>query len=415
MFTKLLVLSLLSGSILSDKVRYDNYTLYKVQPEREEHVAFLKDLFEADDGLDFWKPPSVVGEYVSVVAPPEMRAEFELALNKRSISSELMLENIQEAFDAQVVSRRKRESSRELFWTNYQTIEDIYDWFNYLAETRSDIVSVVTIGQSYEGRNITGIKIARGTGKKAFVLEGGQVGADWLSPTVLTYLVDQLVKGTDAEARAASEDFEWHIFPIVNPDGHQFTQDSVRLWVKNRRPTTRTTIGVDLTKNWNSQWGIIGGSFTPAASNYIGLGPFSEVETRSLARYIEGIGPNLVGFLSLRSFGQRLLVPFAHSTVPMYNYQDVLTVGRRAMGSLSVRYGTLYITGTSRLVHSGNTGAAEDWVKHRFNPPISAAYLLRDTGSWGYTLPVNQVLPTCEETFDSVMAIIREAKFINIL
>lgn len=96
MFTKLLVLSLLSGSILSDKVRYDNYTLYKVQPEREEHVAFLKDLFEADDGLDFWKPPSVVGEYVSVVAPPEMRAEFELALNKRSISSELMLENIQE-------------------------------------------------------------------------------------------------------------------------------------------------------------------------------------------------------------------------------------------------------------------------------------------------------------------------------
>lgn len=59
------------------------------------------------------------------------------------------------------------------------------------------------------------------------MLEGGQVGADWLSPTVLTYLVDQLVKGTDAEARAASEDFEWHIFPIVNPDGHQFTQDSV--------------------------------------------------------------------------------------------------------------------------------------------------------------------------------------------
>lgn len=65
------------------------------------------------------------------------------------------------------------------------------------------------------------------------VLEGGQVAADWLSPTILTYIADQLVRGNDTEALRASQDFEWHIFPVVNPDGFEFTQESVSL-INNR-------------------------------------------------------------------------------------------------------------------------------------------------------------------------------------
>lgn len=127
-----------------------------------------------------------------------------------------------------------------------------------------------------------------------------------------------------------------------------FCDLQVRLWVKNRRPITSTAIGVDLTKNWNSQWGgkysklfksgwfliafvnilffitVSGGSHTPSANNYIGQGPFTEVETRSLSRYIESIGSRLTGFLSFRAFGQRLLVPFAHTTDPLYNYNDMV-------------------------------------------------------------------------------------------
>nr|USU81846.1 M14 metal carboxypeptidase-like 15 [Antheraea pernyi] len=327
-----------------------------------------------------------------------------------------MLENIQEAFDAQIVSRKKRDASRQLFWTNYQMMEDIFAWFEYLADRHRDIVSLITIGQSHEGcRNITGIRISRGSGRRVIFLEGGQVAADWLSPTVLTYAVNQLIYSEDSETRAASNDFDWHIFPILNPDGHEFTQNSVRLWVKNRRPINANATGVDLTKNWNSHWGVSGASFDPAANNYAGLGPFSEIETRSMSRYIESIGSNLAAFFSMRSFGQRLFVPFAHTTDPMYNYREMVTLGRRAMGSLAVRYSTQYVVGTSREVHVGATGAAEDWVKYRFNPPISGAYLMRDAGAWGYTLPVNQVQPSCEETFDSLIAVIREARFINVL
>lgn len=71
---------------------------------------------------------------------------------------------------------------------------------------------------------------------------------------------------------------------------------------------------------------VIGASFDPAANNYAGLGPFSEIETRSVSRYIENIGSNLAAFFSLRSFGQRLFVPFAHTTDPMYNYREMVKI-----------------------------------------------------------------------------------------
>lgn len=81
---------------------------------------------------------------------------------------------------------------------------------------------------SFSGRNITGLKISRNGSfrKQAFVLEGGSIGADWLSPVILTYIINQLLTA-EGEARDASVDFDWYFFPVSNPDGFEFTQDSV--------------------------------------------------------------------------------------------------------------------------------------------------------------------------------------------
>ncbi|XP_052744088.1 zinc carboxypeptidase-like [Bicyclus anynana] len=413
MLLKILILSVLS-TVLTEEVRYDDYSLYKIYPQIEEHLNFLSDLQKENDGVQFWKSVSQVGDYASVLTSPQERDNLEHLLRKRSIDYDVMIENIQKALDDQIMGRKKRDTRHWLFWTNYWSVTQINEWLQNLADTRSDFVSLIYAGRSYEGRNITGVRIARGTNRPIIFVEGGQIGADWLSPTVITYLVDQLVRGS-FEAQRATEEFEWHIFPVLNPDGQEYSQNVDRLWIKNRRPTTGSAIGVDLSRNWNSHWGIIGGSFVPADENFIGLGPFSEVETRSVSRYVESISSRLVSSLSFRAFGQRLLIPFAHNIYPTYNYNETIIIGRRAMGSLSVRHGTHFTVGTSRVVHDGATGSIADWIKHRFNPPVVFTHQLRDEGAWGYTLPVNQVLPSCEETFDSVMAIIREAKFLNVL
>lgn len=91
-----LVLFSIFALISAQKLRYDDHALYKIIPQNEDHIQFLKDLERNDKYLDFWNSPARVGEYVSVVAPPNKKADLEHTLKKRSIQNEVMLDNIQE-------------------------------------------------------------------------------------------------------------------------------------------------------------------------------------------------------------------------------------------------------------------------------------------------------------------------------
>lgn len=42
------------------------------------------------------------------------------------------------------------------------------------------------------------------------------------------------------------------------------------------------------------------------------------------------------------------------------------------------------------------------------HPKFALAYELRDTGTHGGLLPADQIIPTAEETFDSVIAILKK-------
>jgi len=44
-------------------------------------------------------------------------------------------------------------------WTRYHRLDDIYKWMNNLASTRPDIVQVIEIGRSVEGRPILVTKV----------------------------------------------------------------------------------------------------------------------------------------------------------------------------------------------------------------------------------------------------------------
>lgn len=51
-----------------------------------------------------------------------------------------------------------------------------------------------------------------------------------------------------------------------------------------------------------------------------------------------------------------------------------------------------------------------DWVKGTYGTPITFTYELRDTGRYGFLLPPNQIIPTGQETMDSLLAMFKEAK-----
>lgn len=55
------------------------------------------------------------------------------------------------------------------------------------------------------------------------------------------------------------------------------------------------------------------------------------------------------------------------------------------------------------------TGSSMDWVKSTFGTRITYTYELRDTGRYGFLLPPEQIIPTGQETLDSLITIFEEA------
>lgn len=54
------------------------------------------------------------------------------------------------------------------------------------------------------------------------------------------------------------------------------------------------------------------------------------------------------------------------------------------------------------------SGTTSDYIKGTYGKCIVYAYELRDRGRYGVLLPPDQIIPTGEETLDSLIAIFKE-------
>lgn len=93
---KILYFILFITTVTSEKFRFDNYSLFKVKPENEQHIKILQELQNSDESLDFWTDPVPTAEFVSVMASPFKKSAFENTLNFYGIKFEISMNNIQE-------------------------------------------------------------------------------------------------------------------------------------------------------------------------------------------------------------------------------------------------------------------------------------------------------------------------------
>lgn len=399
---------LLAPVVLSEKFRFDNYTLFKVLPENERQIDILQNLQDNDLRFDFWSSPGIKAEFVNIMSKPENKIDLDNFLKSNGINYEIVMSNIQEAIDKETVSPYTRGRTPSMRFDTYYNLEGINAWINDLVRTYSEVTKLVG-GVSYEGREIEGFRISHGSGRKIIFLEGGLHAREWISPATVCFIANELLTSTNPETRAAARDFDWYIFPVTNPDGYVWSHTNFRMWRKNRRPIGNF-FGVDLNRNWNSNWLVSGASTNPATDTYAGPGPFSEPESRSLSTYLRSLGDRIDMYLSFHSFGELLLIPFGNSTAPYANYHDAINIGRRAMGALSVRFGTLYRTGNIAEAIYLATGGSIDWVKEDLNVPLVYCYESRDRGQYGFLLPPEQILPNSQETMDSVLELIHQGR-----
>lgn len=90
-------------------------------------------------------------------------------------------------------------------------------------------VQSVIGGRSYEGRNINGVKLSFKSENKAVFIEGGIHAREWISPAVVTYILNEFLTSRNADVRNVAESYDWYFFPSINPDGFEYTHTTVCL------------------------------------------------------------------------------------------------------------------------------------------------------------------------------------------
>jgi Zinc carboxypeptidase len=208
-------------------------------------------------------------------------------------------------------------------WRSWDEPGGIRDELFRVARQNSQIVKLVVLGRSVQGRELIALKVtenARQTAdgsRPAVLYSSNQHAREWISLEVNRRLLHHFIDGwraQDEEIRAMLASTELWFVISANPDGYQYSHDVERLWrktVSDNNGDGQITVGdgVDPNRNFAEHWGYDneGSSPEPADETYRGPSPASEPETRAMQSLINLVRPKFQS--NLHSFGEWLLYP----------------------------------------------------------------------------------------------------------
>jgi len=231
-----------------------------------------------------------------------------------------------------------------------------------LLHNNSDIMSLTSLGTTYEGRDIWMVKLSENVGidesEPGVLLMGAHHGNEQPSFEVLIYLIkyvtdryrcenidddedgllnEDIIDGIDNDndgmidedpsedrIRDILQKTQIYVIPMVNPDGVDYG------WRKNREPnygsdgtgSEITSYGVDLNRNYGYRWNLpyllpdqyyLEYLIDDSSWTYRGEAPFSERETQAIRSFVET--HNISISLSYHDYGEWMIFPWMHSSM----------------------------------------------------------------------------------------------------
>ncbi|KAF9954060.1 hypothetical protein BGZ72_004950 [Mortierella alpina] len=231
-------------------------------------------------------------------------------------------------------------------FAGYHSYEDHTVRLKAQIKNHSDIATGFSVGKSYQGGEQAGMKI--GKGPNNIVLNGLQHAREWITGSVVEYLIHELVTGTDAKVAEYLKKYTFHIIPIMNPDGR-----------------------------WNE--GECNSTVNVCSEIYPGPSAFSAPESANMGKYLRDT-PNVISY----------------------------TAG--AVAALKKGYGTRFTYGESYITIKYETfGASDDYaLKVGVGAPFTVE--LRDTGNFGLRLPADQIWPSGKEIWEAFKYVLDNLK-----
>jgi len=383
----------------------------RVTPSNERQLNFLTLLSDNDNlNLDFWTHPSNVGRPVDIRVTHDQYGKVAKLLHTEGIVFTLLIPDVD---DLQARQNPPDSGSRSggFDYGQYHRLNEINSEVDRLVRS-SNIAQKFSVGNSYEGRPMYAVKLSSGAGKKTLFMNCGIHAREWITQATCMYMLNQIITkyGSDSSINAMLNKVDVVIMPVLNVDGYRYTWTSNRMWRKTRSRHSSGCYGADPNRNFDHKWGGVGTSSNPCRDTYRGTKPFSEVETRNVARYLQSIRWSLVGYLDIHAYSQLWMTPWGHAKRAYPStYSEMMRVARKAVSALyNAGYRTYYRAGTSADIIYPTTGGTMDWVTAKLGVTYSYGLELRDRGRYGFMLPANQIIPTGVETFAAIKTMVAE-------
>ena len=128
----------------------------------------------------------------------------------------------------------------------------MHQWMECMAASFPDMVTLITIGKSSEGRPLQVMRLGSGSkNKPAVFIDGGIHAREWVSPAAVTYVIHRMLEG-GSEFADELQTYNIYVLPLANPDGYEYTWTTNRLWRKTRANYETFCDGVDPNRNFAS-------------------------------------------------------------------------------------------------------------------------------------------------------------------
>ncbi|XP_050705577.1 carboxypeptidase B-like isoform X8 [Eriocheir sinensis] len=403
--TVLLLLGL-AALASADTTSYHGHRLVSVLPHTQVGVDLVNTLVNTHH-VQEWTHARGPGVPVDLLVPPRSFEALVSTMNRNGISVTVKIDDVQAVIDQQMEEHRARKSASRAFdHTQYHTLEEIYSLLDEV-EAGSSLVTTYTAGTTYEGRDIRVAKVSAGGTKQTIWVDCGIHAREWVSPATCQYMLDQLTSGygSDSEVTALLDTYDFHIMPVANPDGYEYTWTADRLWRKNRVPYGNLGChGTDPNRNFDSDFGGPGTSDSPCASTYHGPYAFSEKESQAIRDSVIALDVKM--FWTIHAYSQLWMTPYGYTHDLPLNYDEQYRVAGIGEAALEAVHGTQYEYGNIADVIYQDSGSSSDWVYDGWGIQYSFSLELRDTGNYGFLLPAEQIIPTGEETWAGMIAAI---------
>ncbi|KAM3963336.1 carboxypeptidase B1 [Aphomia sociella] len=211
-----------------------------------------------------------------------------------------------------------------------------------LNEYCGEFIHVISEIYTFEGRNLYEVVInstltveEKEEPKPIILLEAGQLGGT--EPVTLAlYVIEQLVACKENDEMI--QKVRWVILPSTNPDGQEYNRFTK--WTKNVMPSDGTpSIGVDISRNFESQWGScprIDSGFSPI---YPGAAPVSENETLFIKDVLNKYKKDIKVYLSIRRDGHAIMYPYSYTKNYPTNSEKLIKVAGDITAKVNQRAG----------------------------------------------------------------------------